>query len=74
MNKCIRTLITALISQINGGKAMTPGLSSGLSAFNARQFMQMRHACFAFLGVAIFTLSHGARAEEKTDDESSRRA
>ncbi len=65
MNKCIRTLITALISQINGGKAMTPGLSSGLSAFNARQFMQMRHACFAFLGVAIFTLSHGARAEEK---------
>src|SRR5438132_6309672 len=65
MNKCIRTLITALISQINGGKAMTPGLSSGLSAFNARQFMQMRHACFAFLGFAIFTLSHGARAEEK---------
>src|SRR5881409_4012048 len=65
MNKCIRTLITALISQINGGKAMTPGLSSGLSAFNARQFMQMRHACFAFLGIAIFTLSHGARAEEK---------
>src|SRR5438552_3655340 len=65
MNKCIRTLITALISQINGGKAMTPGLSSGLSTFNARQFMQMRHACFAFLGVAIFTLSHGARAEEK---------
>src|SRR5881409_2182701 len=65
MNKCIRTLITALISQINGGKTMTPGLSSGLSAFNARQFMQMRHACFAFLGIAIFTLSHGARAEEK---------
>src|SRR6476620_3031734 len=28
--------------------------------------MQMRHACFAFLGIAIFTLSHGARAEEKS--------
>src|SRR5438477_929846 len=28
--------------------------------------MQMRHACFAFLvGVAIFTLSHAARAGEK---------
>src|SRR5213596_1078174 len=28
--------------------------------------MQMRHACFAFLvGVAIFTLSHAARADEK---------
>jgi len=65
MNKCIRTLITALISQINGGKAMTAGLSSGLSAFNARQFMQMRHACFAFFGIAIFILSHGARAQEK---------
>ena len=65
MNRCIRTLITAFISQINGGKAMTPGLSGGCSAFNKRQFMQMRHACFAFLGIAIFTVSHGARAEEK---------
>ena len=27
--------------------------------------MQMRHACFAFFGVAIFTLCHVARAEEK---------
>src|SRR5213592_279197 len=27
--------------------------------------MQMRHACFAFLGIAIFTVSHGAPAEEK---------
>src|SRR5436305_8572205 len=25
----------------------------------------MRHACFAFFGVAIFTLCHVARAEEK---------
>jgi NADPH:quinone reductase-like Zn-dependent oxidoreductase len=65
MNRCIRRLIAAFISQINGGKAMTPGLSGGWSAFNARQFMQMRHACFAFLGIAIFTVSHGARAEEK---------
>src|SRR6266536_2750941 len=65
MNRCIRTLITAFTSQINGGKAMTPGLSRGWFAFNARQLMQMRHACFAFLGIAIFTLSHGARAEEK---------
>src|SRR5437667_8402649 len=27
--------------------------------------MQMRHVCFAFLSIAIFTLCHGARAEEK---------
>src|SRR5437667_11238256 len=27
--------------------------------------MQMRHVCFAFFGVAIFTLCHVARAEEK---------
>src|SRR5215472_16294971 len=33
--------------------------------FNARQFMQMRKACFAILGIAIFIPSHGARAEEK---------
>src|SRR2546423_13733117 len=65
MNRCIRTLITAFTSQINGGKGMTPGLSSGLTAFNARQFIQMRLACFAFLGITIFTLSFGARAEEK---------
>lgn len=30
-----------------------------------RQFMQMRHACFAFLSVAIFTLCHAALADEK---------
>jgi NADPH:quinone reductase-like Zn-dependent oxidoreductase len=65
MNRCIRRLIAAFISQINGGKAMTPGLSGGWSAFNARQFMQMRHACFAFLGIAIFTVSHSARGDEK---------
>ena len=42
---------------------MTPGLSSDWFAFNARQFMQMRHACFAFLGIAIFTLhSYGQAA------------
>jgi hypothetical protein len=34
MNKCTRTLITAFTSQINGGKAMTPGLSSGRSIFD----------------------------------------
>jgi len=27
--------------------------------------MQMRHACFAFFGIAIFILCHGARADEK---------
>jgi NADPH:quinone reductase-like Zn-dependent oxidoreductase len=27
--------------------------------------MQMRHACFAILGIVILTLCHGARAEEK---------
>src|SRR5215471_7237311 len=27
MNRCTTTLITAFTSQINGGKAMTPGLS-----------------------------------------------
>ncbi|MGH9552647.1 MAG: NADP-dependent oxidoreductase [Terriglobales bacterium] len=66
MNKCTRRLITAFTSQINGGKATTPGLSGGGSVFNARQSMQMRHACFALLvGAAIFTLSHAARAGEK---------
>jgi hypothetical protein len=29
MNRCTSTLITAFTSQINGGNAMTPGLSSG---------------------------------------------
>jgi hypothetical protein len=32
MNKCTRTLITAFTNQINGGNAMTPGLSWGSSA------------------------------------------
>jgi NADPH:quinone reductase-like Zn-dependent oxidoreductase len=27
--------------------------------------MQMRHACFAFLGIGIFTLCHASRADEK---------
>jgi NADPH:quinone reductase-like Zn-dependent oxidoreductase len=66
INKCTRRLITAFTSQINGGKATTPGLSGGGSVFNARQSMQMRHACFALLvAAAIFTLSHAARAGEK---------
>jgi hypothetical protein len=30
MSRCTKTLITAFTSQINGGKAMTPGLSSVL--------------------------------------------
>ena len=34
-NRCNSTLITAFTSQIKGGKAMTPGLSSGLSTFDA---------------------------------------
>jgi len=29
--KCTKALITAPISQINGGKAMTPGLSDAVS-------------------------------------------
>jgi hypothetical protein len=35
MNRCTTTLVTAFTSQINGGKAMTPGLSGGLSTFTA---------------------------------------
>jgi hypothetical protein len=27
--------------------------------------MQMRHVCFAFLAIAIFTFSHAAWADEK---------
>jgi hypothetical protein len=27
--------------------------------------MRMRHVCFSFLGIAIFTLCHPARADEK---------
>jgi len=38
MNRCTRTLITAFTSQINGGNAMTPGLSSDLSMFNVKGF------------------------------------
>ena len=34
-NRCTRTLITAFAIQINGGKAMTPGLSGGLCIFDA---------------------------------------
>jgi hypothetical protein len=29
INRCTKTLMTAFTSQINGGKAMTPGLSNG---------------------------------------------
>jgi hypothetical protein len=36
-NKCTRTLMTAFTSQINGGKAMTPGLSNGCSVFNGER-------------------------------------
>ena len=33
-NRCTRTLITAFTSQINGGKAITPGLSGDRSIFD----------------------------------------
>ena len=67
--KCTKVLITALASKINGGKAMTPGLSSVVTGQRS-QFLLNASAARTFLSlvrerkeVRVICLPHSVKRQ-----------